>query len=90
MIDLAKLIRTDRGLSINETLIREEVTRIIELEADIANVSSTLWIFGTSKKTSFSLRDTAPCFITASYNRMIICANDISQSLWLQLGAAAL
>lgn len=50
MIDLAKLIRTDRGLSINETLIREEVTRIIELEADIANVSSTLWIFGTSKK----------------------------------------
>lgn len=55
MIDLAKLIRADRGLSINETLIREEVTRIIELEADIANVSSTLWISGTSKKTSFGL-----------------------------------
>lgn len=39
MIDLVKLIRTDRGLSIDETLIREEVKRIIELEAEIANVS---------------------------------------------------
>lgn len=40
MIDLAKLIRTDRGLSVNEALIREEVKRIIELEAEIANVST--------------------------------------------------
>lgn len=39
MIDLAKLIRTDRGLAINETHIREEVTRVIDLERDIANVS---------------------------------------------------
>lgn len=40
MIDLVKLIRTDRGLSVNEALIREEVKRIIELEAEIANVST--------------------------------------------------
>lgn len=39
MIDLAKLIRTDRGLDINETRIREEVTRVMDLERDIANVS---------------------------------------------------
>lgn len=45
MIDLTKLIRTDRGLAINETSIREEVTRIIDLERDIANVSWTLCIF---------------------------------------------
>lgn len=41
MIDLAKLIRTDRGLSVNEALIREEVKRIIELEAEIANATDT-------------------------------------------------
>lgn len=40
MIDLAKLIRIDRGLPVNETFIREEVKRIIELEAEIANVST--------------------------------------------------
>lgn len=40
MIDLAKLIRTDRGLAINETSIREEVTRVMDLERDIANVSA--------------------------------------------------
>lgn len=45
MIDLAKLIRTDRGLAINETNIREEVIRVIDLERDIANVSVTLCIF---------------------------------------------
>lgn len=39
MIDLAKLIRTERGLSINETSIREEVTRVMDFERDIANVS---------------------------------------------------
>lgn len=39
MIDLAKLVRTDRGLAIDETRIREEVTRVMELERDIANVS---------------------------------------------------
>ena len=39
MIDLAKLIRSDRGLDINETSIREEVARVMDLERDIANVS---------------------------------------------------
>lgn len=39
MIDLAKLIRSDRNLNINETLINEEVTRVMDLERDIANVS---------------------------------------------------
>ena len=39
MVDLAKLIRTDRKLEINETSIREEVTRVMDLERDIANVS---------------------------------------------------
>uniref|UniRef100_A0A669E4Z5 Neprilysin n=1 Tax=Oreochromis niloticus TaxID=8128 RepID=A0A669E4Z5_ORENI len=41
MIDLAKLIRKDRGLAINETRIREEVTRVIDLERDIANATDT-------------------------------------------------
>uniref|UniRef100_A0A3Q2PSZ3 Neprilysin n=1 Tax=Fundulus heteroclitus TaxID=8078 RepID=A0A3Q2PSZ3_FUNHE len=41
MTDLAKLIRSDRGLRINETQIREEVTRVIDLERDIANATDT-------------------------------------------------
>uniref|UniRef100_A0A672YXN5 Neprilysin n=1 Tax=Sphaeramia orbicularis TaxID=375764 RepID=A0A672YXN5_9TELE len=41
MIDLAKLIRTDRGLVVNETRIREEVTRVMDLERDIANATDT-------------------------------------------------
>ncbi|XP_038149405.1 neprilysin-like isoform X1 [Cyprinodon tularosa] len=41
MIDLAKLIRSDRGLTINETRIREEVTRVVDLERDIANATDT-------------------------------------------------
>nr|XP_046149650.1 neprilysin-like isoform X2 [Oncorhynchus gorbuscha] len=41
MIDLAKLIRTDRSLVVNETQIRDEVTRVIELEKDIANATDT-------------------------------------------------
>uniref|UniRef100_A0A8P4K8T2 Neprilysin n=1 Tax=Dicentrarchus labrax TaxID=13489 RepID=A0A8P4K8T2_DICLA len=41
MIDLAKLIRTDRKLTINETRIREEVTRVMDLERDIANATDT-------------------------------------------------
>lgn len=43
MFDLAKLIRSDRGLEINETHIREEVTRVVDLERDIANVSIHLF-----------------------------------------------
>ncbi|XP_061537525.1 neprilysin-like isoform X1 [Phycodurus eques] len=39
VIDLVKLIRTDRGLSFNETLVREEVTRIMELEKGIAEAN---------------------------------------------------
>ena len=42
MIDLAKLIRGDRNLAINETSIREEVKRVMDLERDIANVSVQL------------------------------------------------
>ncbi|XP_072320254.1 neprilysin-like isoform X2 [Eucyclogobius newberryi] len=41
MIDLVKLIRTDRGLYINETTIRDEVTRVFDLEKDIANATDT-------------------------------------------------
>uniref|UniRef100_A0AAQ5ZZ99 Neprilysin n=1 Tax=Amphiprion ocellaris TaxID=80972 RepID=A0AAQ5ZZ99_AMPOC len=41
MIDLAKLIRTDRGLAINETRMREEMTRVMDLERDIANATDT-------------------------------------------------
>lgn len=48
MVDLVKLVRSDRGLEVNESRIREEVVRIINLEKDIANVSflcfsSTVW-----------------------------------------------
>ncbi|XP_077466758.1 neprilysin-like [Stigmatopora argus] len=38
-IDLVKLIRTDRGLSFNETIVEEEVTRIMELERGIAEAN---------------------------------------------------
>lgn len=43
MIDLAKLIRTDRGLDINETFIQQEVARVMALESEIANVSDILF-----------------------------------------------
>lgn len=38
MTELAKLIRTERGLAINETQINKEVIRILEFESDLANV----------------------------------------------------
>uniref|UniRef100_A0A3Q3WI10 Neprilysin n=1 Tax=Mola mola TaxID=94237 RepID=A0A3Q3WI10_MOLML len=41
MIDLAKLIRTDRGLDINETFIQQEVARVMALESEIANATDT-------------------------------------------------
>uniref|UniRef100_A0AAQ4PQ31 Neprilysin n=1 Tax=Gasterosteus aculeatus aculeatus TaxID=481459 RepID=A0AAQ4PQ31_GASAC len=41
MIDLAKLIRSDRGLAINETRIKDEVRRVMDLETDIANATDT-------------------------------------------------
>uniref|UniRef100_A0A674C042 Neprilysin n=1 Tax=Salmo trutta TaxID=8032 RepID=A0A674C042_SALTR len=41
MIDVVRLIRTDRSLVVNETQIREEVTRVIELEREIANATDT-------------------------------------------------
>uniref|UniRef100_A0A6Q2YAU3 Neprilysin n=1 Tax=Esox lucius TaxID=8010 RepID=A0A6Q2YAU3_ESOLU len=39
MIDVAKLIRTDRNLVVNETHIREDVARVLGLEKEIANVT---------------------------------------------------
>lgn len=45
MTDLAKLIRTDRGLEVNDTIIREEVSRVMTMEKEIANVSMKLLIF---------------------------------------------
>ncbi|CAL8334733.1 unnamed protein product, partial [Boreogadus saida] len=42
MIDLVKLIRSDRGLAVNESSIKEEVARAIELEKDLANATDTL------------------------------------------------
>lgn len=41
MFNVALLIRTDRGLSINETLIAQEVARVMQLEKELANVSGT-------------------------------------------------
>lgn len=38
MTELAKLIRTERGLAVNETQINKEVMRILEFESDLANV----------------------------------------------------
>lgn len=87
MIDLAKLIRTDRGLSVNEALIREEVKRIIELEAEIANVSTLDSLDFWHKSTPSFFFFVAECFIRASY-RKIICANDLSESLRFQLGSS--
>lgn len=43
MIDLAKLIRTDRGLEINENVIQQDVARVMALESEIANVSDILF-----------------------------------------------
>lgn len=74
MIDLVKLIRADRGLSIDETLIREEVKRIIELEAEIANVS-TYDIFLAQKHPLFlslcvlSEPRTGRLFVQTTYQR---------------------
>uniref|UniRef100_A0A672G5A4 Neprilysin n=1 Tax=Salarias fasciatus TaxID=181472 RepID=A0A672G5A4_SALFA len=41
MVDLAKLIRTDRGLNVDEARIRDEVARVMDLEKDIANATDT-------------------------------------------------
>lgn len=38
MTELAKLIRTERGLAVNATQINKEVIRILEFESDLANV----------------------------------------------------
>lgn len=38
MTELAKLIRTERGLATNETQINKEIIRILEFESDLANV----------------------------------------------------
>ncbi|KAM9318246.1 neprilysin-like isoform 2-T2 [Pholidichthys leucotaenia] len=39
MIDLVKLIRTERKLKIDEARIKEEVTQVMNLESDIANAT---------------------------------------------------
>ncbi|XP_054901744.1 neprilysin-like [Poeciliopsis prolifica] len=39
MFDLAKLIRTDRGLKFNEAEIKAEVKRVVDLEKDIINAT---------------------------------------------------
>ncbi|XDV29344.1 hypothetical protein PO909_032481, partial [Leuciscus waleckii] len=41
MTDLAKLIRTDRGLKVNDTNIRQEVARVMMMEKEIANATDT-------------------------------------------------
>lgn len=41
MVDLAALIRKDRGLEINQTSIREEVKQVMQLEKELANATDT-------------------------------------------------
>uniref|UniRef100_A0A9J7XSE5 Neprilysin n=2 Tax=Cyprinus carpio TaxID=7962 RepID=A0A9J7XSE5_CYPCA len=41
MTDLAKLIRTDRDLEVNDTNIRQEVARVMMMEKEIANATDT-------------------------------------------------
>ncbi|XP_062329132.1 neprilysin-like isoform X1 [Osmerus eperlanus] len=41
MVDVVMLIRRDRGLPLNQTLIQEDVTRVMNLEKDIANATDT-------------------------------------------------
>ncbi|KAF4101555.1 neprilysin-like isoform X1 [Onychostoma macrolepis] len=41
MIDLAKLIRTDRSLEVNDTNIRLEIARVMRMEKEIANATDT-------------------------------------------------
>ncbi|XP_026783028.1 neprilysin isoform X1 [Pangasianodon hypophthalmus] len=41
MVDLAVLVRKDRALGVNETEIREEVTRVMQMEKEISNATDT-------------------------------------------------
>ncbi|XP_052008982.1 neprilysin-like [Xyrauchen texanus] len=41
MTDLAKLIRTDRQLEVNDTNIRQEASRVMMMEKEIANATDT-------------------------------------------------
>lgn len=56
MFDLAKLIRTDRGLKINEADIRAEVTQVVNLEKDIARVSIHLFFQRSLKLKCYQAR----------------------------------
>lgn len=38
MVDLAVLVRKDKGLGVNETKIREEVSQVMQMEMEISNV----------------------------------------------------
>lgn len=46
MISIAKLIRQERNLTINETHISNEMRKVMDLEIEIANVSD-LYLFYT-------------------------------------------
>uniref|UniRef100_A0A3B4DY04 Neprilysin n=1 Tax=Pygocentrus nattereri TaxID=42514 RepID=A0A3B4DY04_PYGNA len=41
MVDLAVLVRRDKGLEVNESSIRQEVTRVMALEKELANATDT-------------------------------------------------
>lgn len=41
MVEVAKLMRADKGLEVNETAIRQEANLILQLEQDIANATNT-------------------------------------------------
>lgn len=42
MVDLAVLVRKDKGLGVNETEIRQQVARVIQMEKEISDVSICL------------------------------------------------
>ncbi|KAM9481768.1 neprilysin-like isoform 1-T1 [Clarias gariepinus] len=41
MVDLAVLVRKDKGLGVNETKIREEVEQVMQMEKEISNATDT-------------------------------------------------
>ncbi|XP_066541497.1 neprilysin-like [Hoplias malabaricus] len=41
MVDLAMLVRKDRKLEVNESTIRQEMSRVMELEKELANATDT-------------------------------------------------
>lgn len=43
MVSIAKITREDRNLTQDEERLWEEMTQVLELETDIANVSLEIW-----------------------------------------------